>query len=162
MSTRRFIAIFASIPLLVLGCSHKEQTTTSGSESSSVVVPSAESSAAPAPSLANGPTTTNFNFTDIAITTSGAPVLRLGFDIKNNGKDPLLCDPTEFTIQLSDGTTIPADTSAENTCNPDTVDPAATGKAVMFFDLKSAYAGPVTLIMTANGGVAGKGTAQVH
>lgn len=169
MDKRPLIALFA-ISILLFGCSHREQTTTNSSNSESATttespteapVPATSSVGSEAP-VPSGTTAVSFNFNDVAVTTSGAPVLRLGFDLKNDTKDPLLCDPTEFSVQLADGSIVPVDTGAEDTCDPDTVDPGSTGKVVMFFDLKSAYSGPVTLLMTSNGAMVGKGTTQVH
>ena|SRR5579864_3599766 len=170
MEKRQILALLMAAPLILFGCSHKEQTSTSSSSNESTTesasasaetTPSPEA-AASAVAVTTGPTFAAFNFNDVAVTSSAAPLLRLGFDLKNNGTDPLLCDPTEFAVQLSDNSTISADTGAEDTCDPDTIDPGSTGKVVMYFDLKSAYSGPVTLIMTANNAVVGKGTTQVR
>ncbi|MBV8171870.1 MAG: hypothetical protein JO219_08065 [Candidatus Eremiobacteraeota bacterium] len=103
----------------------------------------------------------DFNFSDVAVTTSAAPLLRLGFSIHNVSKDPIQCDPSEFSITLSNGSTVQADQSADNKCDPDSIDPGATGNAIAFFDLASGYTGDVTLSMTVNDAVVGKGTTQV-
>jgi hypothetical protein len=149
--------------LLAAGCTHKEQTTTNSSESAGAAESSASSeqqTTAPAPSVKQYVT---FQFSDIAVTTSAAPVLRLGFTVKNGGSDPLLCTESAFSLQLSDGTTLAPDAGAENRCDPDTIDPGSSGKVTMFFDLKNSYSGPATVIMRDNtNAIIGQGTAQVH
>ena len=170
MDKRQFLALLVVLPTLCFGCSHKEQTTSNSSSSEGAAttetVASPLVSAEPQASIAAyssvGKTLVTFNFTDVAVTTSGAPLLRLGFDMKNGENDPLLCDPSEFLVQLADGSTIAADAGAEDTCTPDTVDPGATGKVVMFFDLKNAYSGPVTLLMSVNNAVVGRGSTDGH
>ena len=155
--------LLAAIFLVTASCTHKEQTTTSGSESSSTAASPAsgeQPSTAPAPSFKQSVT---FQFSDIAVTTSSPAVLRLGFTLKNEGADPLLCTESAFSLQLSDGTTLAPDSGAENRCDPDTIDPGSSAKVTMFFDLKSAYSGPVTVIMRDNtNAIIGEGTAQVH
>jgi Domain of unknown function (DUF4352) len=155
-------AVLAVTAILAAGCSHKEQPA-SGGESAGAA-PSAgpaEQSASAAPSPAENLTAT-FTFNDVAVTTSGAPVLRLGFTIKNGGQDPVLCGEENFTLQLSDGSVLEPDQGAENGCDPDTIDNGSSGKGTMFFDLKEGYSGPVTLIMTDNGTIIGRGTTQVQ
>jgi archaellum component FlaG (FlaF/FlaG flagellin family) len=149
--------------LLAVGCTPKQQTSTStGSEttesSTPAVTESAAASASSAPEKQDLYVT--FQFNDVAVTTSG--VLRLGFVVKNGGSDPLLCEESGFSLQLADGSTLEPDSGAENRCDPDTIDPGSTGKGTMFFDLKSGYAGAVTLIMSDNDTVIGRGTTQVH
>ena len=156
-------ALLFAVTMLATGCAHKQQTPTSGGESGGAAATS--TSAAPAEQTATtAPASENlyvtFSFNDIAVTTSG--VLRLGFAIKNGGTDPLLCEEGGFTLQLSDGSVLNPDAGAENGCDPDTIDPGSTGKGTMFFDLKAGYAGPVTLIMSDNNTVIGRGTAQIH
>ncbi len=153
-------AMLFAATILTVGCTHKEQTPTTGGESGgATATASAEQAAttAPAPS---GKLYVTFSFNDIAVTSSG--VLRLGFAIKNSGTDPLLCEEGGFTLQLADGSILNPDAGAENRCDPDTIDPDSTGKGTMFFDLKAGYSGPVTLIMSDNQTVIGRGTAQVH
>jgi hypothetical protein len=145
------------------GCTQKEQAPASGEATEAA-------SAAPeaiAPTTSSNPKVTGgfvtFQFTDVAMTTSGSPVLRLGFDVKNGGKDPLLCDESGFSLQLADGSTLSPDAGAENTCSPDSIDPNTTAKAVIFFDLPSGYTGPVTVVMrNSDNSIAGRGTTQVH
>ena len=93
--------------------------------------------------------------------TGGANTLRLGFDIMNNSQDPLLCDPSEFNVQLDDNTVIAADDSADNSCDPNSVDPKSTGKSVMYFDVPSNYTGNVTMFMVVDDVVVGQGTTTV-
>jgi hypothetical protein len=98
----------------------------------------------------------------VSVTTSGPPILRLGFAIQNTSKDPVQCDPSEFSLQLANGATFEADTSADDICDPDSIDPGTSGKATMFFDLNQGYSGPVTLVMTSNGAIIGKGVTQLQ
>src|SRR5579863_9820807 len=96
-----------------------------------------------------------FAFNDVAVASAGSNALRLGFAITNSSDDPLLCDPSEFNVQLSDGTVIAADAGADDTCDPNSVDPHSEGKGVMYFDLPRAYTGPVTMFLVANDVVVG-------
>jgi hypothetical protein len=131
----------------------------SGSASSSPS-PSAAPAQTALPSGTKTPVT--FSFSDIAVAAGGSNTLRLGFTIVNATDDPQLCDSSEFSIQLSDGTVIAADDSADNTCTPNTVDPRSTGTATMYFDLPHPYAGDVTMMMNIDGNIIGQGTATVH
>jgi cytoskeletal protein RodZ len=148
--------------LCVAACSNTSQNSSSSSSSttSSSAPASSATSAAPVhtalPDSAKTPVT--FNFTDVAVATAGSNTLRLGFDIANNSKDPLLCDSSEFYAQLSDGTVLPADGSADNTCDPNSVDPNSAGKAVMYFDLPHQYTGPLIVFLVVNDAVIGQGT----
>lgn len=162
---KRYVGMLVAAALLVSACTHKDQTTTSnssGTTTTDVATSASTATTSAATPVPNGPSIAKFTFTDVAVTTSGTPVLRLGFDVKNTGGDPLLCDASEFSVQLSDNSTIPVDSSADVSCTPDTIDPGATAKGVMFFNLKGPYSGPATLIMTVNNGVAGTGTTQLH
>lgn len=169
MNTRERSAVLcAAILLLTAGCTHKNessstsQTTeqTPAAESSAAVEPSAGSMTSGAPVPVSSAHSVTFQFSDVAVTSTG--LLRLGFTMANAGGDPVLCDASEFSIQLSGGLSIPADTGAEDTCDPDTVDPGSSGKAVMYFDLHQQYTGPVKLLLTANNAVIGQGTTQLH
>lgn len=155
--------LIALLVAMIAGCTHKEQTTSSGSESAATA---ASPESGQTPTAAPGPSVKlyiTFQFSDIAVTTSSPAVLRLGFTVKNGGADPILCTESAFSLQLSDGTILPPDSGAENRCDPDTIDPGSTGKGTMFFDLKSAYSGAVTLIMRDNANaIIGEGTAQIH
>jgi hypothetical protein len=130
---------------------------------------SSQSSASPSPSpaplrtaLPSGTKTPiTFNFSDVAVATAGVNTLRLGFAISNNSKDPQLCDSSEFYAQLDDGTVVPADGSADNSCSPDSVDPNGIGKATMYFDLPHQYTGGVTLFMVVNDAVIGQSSTTV-
>lgn len=141
------IAAAISCVAILTGCTRKEEA-----------APVASSTAVAVPVRAAGPTPVTFKFSSVAVTTSGAHILRLGFSIKNASKDPVQCDPTLFQIQLSDGTTIGADGSANFVCNPDSIDPNASGQSVMYFNLTSAYSGPIVLTLTVNDKVIGRGT----
>jgi len=125
--------------------------------------PAQTATPSPAVSLAPLPVRADvtFNFTDISETTNGT-LLRLRFTAHNTSKDPIQCDPSEFSLQFPDGSVVQADQSAENKCDPDSIDPGATSKATVFFDLKGGYTGPITLMMTANGMIVGKGNATIH
>lgn len=124
---------------------------------------SPSSSAAPTHTAlpAGTKTPVSFTFSDVAIASGGANTLRLGFTIQNQAQDPALCDYSEFAVQLDDGTVVPADGSAENVCDPDTVDPNTSGKATMYFDLPHPYTGNVTLTMVVNDAVIGQGTTSI-
>jgi len=106
-------------------------------------------------------TQVTFNFTDVAVASAGSNTLRLGFDIANGTTDPLLCDASEFSLQLDDNSVIEADGSADSICTPDTVDPNSNGKAVMFFNLPPSYSGGATLILVVNDAVIGQGTTSI-
>jgi hypothetical protein len=149
----RYSAICAIIALCLAACGGK-----GGSGGSASGSPS--SSAAPMHTAlpAGTKTPVTFTFSDVAVASSGAHTLRLGFSIVNGSKDPQLCDYSEFAVQLDDGTVVPADGSAENSCDPDTVDPNSSGKATMYFVLPRAYTGNVTLMMVTNDVVVGQGT----
>ncbi|MBV8082503.1 MAG: hypothetical protein JOY86_05910 [Candidatus Eremiobacteraeota bacterium] len=149
---RRFtVAIFGLAVLFVTAGCAKQATTTAPASGSAAATP------APLPARHD----VDFNFSDVAITTSGAPLLRLGFTAHNISKDPIQCDASEFSVALSDGSVIQADQSAENKCSRDMIDPGATANVLVFFDMKPGYTGPVTLSMSANDAIVGKGTAQV-
>jgi len=172
MDRRQLLALAFVVAALTTGCTHKEQssTTTTGNETSSTSeattgAPEANASATVESAVTIPPNTpVTFNFTDVAVTTGAAPVLRLGFGVKNGFKDPLICNESEFSLKLSDGTVLQTDSGAENSCTPDTVDPGTTGTGNMFFDLPSGYSGPVTLIMRSSdtNDIIGAGTTQVH
>ena len=158
---KRALLLIALLATISSACTQKEQTTTTEQGSSASTAPS-EQIATSAPA-ASGKLYASFQFSDVAVTTSGAPVLRLGFSIKNGSPDPLLCEEANFTLQLADGSVINPDAGAENRCDPDTIDPGSTGKGTMFFDLKNGYSGPITLIMRdSDNAVIGQGTTQVH
>jgi hypothetical protein len=100
-------------------------------------------------------------FDQVAI-ASGAGALRVDMELKNNSKDPVQCDPSEFSAQLGDASPIDADTSAAVSCDPDSIDPGTTGKATMFFDVPGDYKGPVSVTLTVDGNAVGSGTTQIH
>lgn len=127
-------------------------------QAASTASPSPAASAAPVP-VRNDVT---FAFNDVSVTTNGPTLLRLGFSAHNTSKDPVQCDASEFSVQLSDGSVVQADQSAENKCDPDSIDPGATSAATVFFDLRSGYTGAITLMMTANGVIVGKGNTTIH
>jgi hypothetical protein len=149
---RSIIAISCGVVLILAaaGCSKKEATNAPGG-------------ASPAASTAPLPlqTAVTFNFDDVGISTSGPPILRLGITIHNISKDPVQCDPSEFTVQLADGTVVKVDESAENRCTPDSLDPGTAGKALVYFNLPTNSPGTITLSMTASGAVIGRSTTTV-
>ena len=163
MRRASWVLLLAAIIVVTTGCSHKEQTTTSGGESTGAATSTsteATATVAPAPS---GKLYVTFQFSDVAVTSSGAPVLRLGFSMKNSGADPVLCTESAFSLELADGTVLTPDEGAENRCDPDTIDGGSTGKGTVFFDLKNAYSGTVKLIMRDSSNVmVGEGSTQVH
>ena len=148
MNDRIVTAVCVSALVLAAGCTGSSQ----GSSSASPSPP--DHTALPS----SAKTAITFNFNDVAIATGGANTLRLGFDIENGSNDPQLCDPSEFNVQLSDGTVIAADASADDSCDPNSVDPKSSGKAVMYFDLPSAYTGTLTMFMVVDDAVVGQGT----
>jgi uncharacterized protein DUF4352 len=108
-----------------------------------------------------GPLPIAITFDQVAI-ASGAGTLRLDMELKNTSKDPVQCDPSEFSAQLGSASPIDADTSAAVSCDPDSVDPGTTGKATMFFDIPGDYTGPVTVTLTVDDKLVGSGTTQIH
>ena len=146
---RAMLALGIAVLLIASGCSKKDATTSGG--------------ASPAASQAALPVRlgVDFAFSDVSVSTGAVPILRLGFTVHNFSKDPVQCDPSQFSVQLTDGTTIPVDDSAENKCAPDSIDPGTTGTAVAYFNLKNAYTGPITLIMNAGDATVGKGTTTI-
>src|SRR5579859_4435956 len=125
MMNRSIVVSACSVVIAIAGCGG------SGSGSSSASPSPPDHTALPTTSK----TQVTFQFNDVAVATGGSNTLRLGFAITNASDDPLLCDPSEFNIQLSDGSIVTADASADDTCDPGSVDPHADGKATMFFDL---------------------------
>jgi hypothetical protein len=122
------------------GCSQQTKTTaTPGTATLKIAIP-------------NGKLPVSMTISDVAISSATQPVLRVGFKITNGQKNMLLCDPSYFYIQLGDGTTIPADLAAENTCTPDSLDPKASATGRMYFDLTEPYTGKLYLIVEARAG----------
>lgn len=147
--------VMALVPVSV-GCTKQSQSGTQSTTTSAGTM-------TPVPDSVRAQESVTFNFTDVAVSTSGNPVLRLGFDAKNNGKDPALCDESSFSAELSDGSVLPPDAGAQNVCDPDSIDPGATSKVVMFFDLPNGYSGPVTVYMrSSDNTLVGQGTTSVH
>jgi hypothetical protein len=136
----RTLAAVAAVVITAAAC----RSTSHGTAASEQVSPKP---ATPIPAAVRAKEYVAITFTDVAMTTAGAPVVRLRFVAKNNGSDPVLCDESQFSLQLANGTTLAADPGANNVCDPDTIDPGATSNIVMFFDLPAGYAGSVTLIM---------------
>ncbi len=99
------------------------------------------------------------SFDQVAVAASA---LRAGMELKNVSKDPVQCDPSEFTLQLGDATPLDADTSAAVECNPDSIDPGTTGKATIYFDIPGGYTGPATVYLTVDDKVVGQRTMQIH
>ena len=148
---RSIVVSACSVVIAIAGCGG------SGSGSSSASPSPPDHTALPATSK----TLVTFQFNDVAVATGGSNALRLGFAITNASDDPLLCDPSEFSIQLSDGSVVAADASADDTCDPGSVDPHADGKSTMYFDLPHPYTGPVILFMVVNDNVIGEGTTNL-
>ena len=160
---RRYSPIILTLGLsaLLFGCgssgsssSSQSSTTTSGSTSTIEPTPTAVIPDAGALPVA-------IIFDQVAI-ASGAGALRLDMELKNNSKDPVQCDASEFSAQLGSASPIDADTSAAVSCDPDSVDPGTTGKATMFFDIPGSYTGPVTVTLTVDGRLVGSGSTQIH
>ena len=134
----------------------------SSQSSSSTTTQSGTPSEAASPGVqsdANLPVVITFDQVAIA---SEAGALRLDMELRNRSKDPVQCDPSEFSAQLGEASPIDADTSAAVSCDPDSVDPGTTGKATMFFDVPGDYKGPVTVTLTVDGKPVGSGTTQIH
>ena len=166
---QRVLRTVLALALLAVlsGCTHKEDTSSSATSSTSSSAATEAASPASEVSTATLPppgkkTPVTFQFKEVAVSTQSAPVLRIGITIMNGSSDPLLCDPSEFSVRLSDGSMVAADTSADSICTPTTVDAKGTGDATMFFDLKAPYSGIVTLLMTVDNAVVGLGQTQVH
>ena len=150
-----FVALAACAMVATAGCTGNSRSTSSSSDTTAGATPDHTA----LPTTAKTPVT--FTFNDVSIASGGANTLRLGFDIANNSQDPLLCDPSEFNVQLDDNSVVPADDSAANNCDPNSVDPKSTGKAVMYFDVPSTYSGNVTMFMVVNDVVVGQGMTTV-
>ena len=147
---RRQLVLVAAAMLLFAGCSG------SSGGASGAASPTASPAHTALPASAKPQIT--FAFNDVALSTAGTNTLRLGFDITNSSDDPLLCDPSEFNVQLSDGSVIGADASADDNCDPNSVDPHSSGKGVMYFDLPHAYTGAVTMFIVVDDAVVGQGS----
>jgi hypothetical protein len=159
MDRRLVTSTFAigAIALLVgCGSGSSSQSSTTTTESSSTP----DTSSTPAlTSSENLPVAITFDQVAIA---SGAGALRVDMELKNTSKDPVQCDPSEFSAQLGSASPIDADTSAAVSCDPDSIDPGTTGKATMYFDIPGDYKGPVTVTLTIDGKNVGSGTTQLH
>jgi len=153
MHRHGFLAIAVVAIVCLAGCGG------SGGQGASSPSPSAAAAHTALPNGAKTPVT--FNFTDVSVASSGSNTLRLGFDIANGTNDPLLCDVSEFSLQLADNTVLEADSSADSTCDPDTVDPKSNGKAVMFFNLPASYTGSATLLLIIDDQVVGQGSTTI-
>lgn len=153
-----FALLAIVVSVAIMGCSHKEGTpagVASGSETGATMTP--------VPAAVQAKEFVTFDFSDVAVTTSGAPVLRLTVEAKNGSKDPALCDESGFSAELADGTTLAPDVGAQNTCDPDSIDPGGSSKVIVFFDLPSGYTGPITLMMrTSDNTLIGQGTTNIH
>src|SRR5579864_7546281 len=114
MRVRHLCLVLASIAagaLLAAGCTQSQpRGGSAGSES-----------AKPAHTMlpAGTKTAVTFQFTDVAVASGGGHLLRLGFTMNNGSGDPQLCDSSLFSLQLSDGTVLDADASANAQCDPD-------------------------------------------
>jgi hypothetical protein len=107
---------------------------------------------------ATSKTLVTFQFNDVEVASGGSNALKLGFAITNASDDPILCDPSEFNIQLDDGSVVTADASADDTCDPSSIDPHSDGKATMYFDLPHPYTGNLIMFVVDNDVVIGQGT----
>jgi len=145
------LAVFALAVLGVCACSSSSSTGASG-------VSTLKPLAIPAGNLP-----VRLDITQVKVSTGATPVLLIGMQITNGLKQMQLCDPSFFSIELADGTRLPADQAADNVCTPDSLDPKATGSATMYFDLASAYTGKLTVIMeSSSGAVVGATTTVLH
>jgi hypothetical protein len=150
------LTLLAIVLVTFAGCSQKQSGTPASTGQSAGTM-------TPVPAEIRAKEFVTFDFTDVAVTTSGSPVLRLIFNAKNNSKDPLLCDESSFSAELTDGTVLPPDAGAQNVCDPDSIDPGGTSNVVMFFDLPNGYSGPVMLLMrSSDNTLIGQGTTTIH
>jgi len=134
----------------------------SGAQSSPTTGATDEMETSPTPIVqSNAKLPIAISFDQVAI-ASGAGALRVDMELKNTSKDPVQCDPSEFSVQLGSSTPIDADTSAADACDPDSVDPDTTGKATIFFNIPGDYTGPATVTLTVDSEVVGSGTTQIH
>lgn len=153
----RVLVLLVMLPA-IYACSHQQSPGSSAGSASA----QAAATFTPVPASVRAHEFATFTFTDVAVTTSGPPVLRLGFNVKNGSSDPLLCDESSFSLQLVNGTVLAPDAGAQNTCMPDSIDPGSSAQAVIFFDLPSGYSGPGMLIMkSSDNSVIGQGTTKL-
>jgi hypothetical protein len=151
------LALLTITVVMIMGCSQKQGTSTPASTGQGA------GTMTPVPADIKAREFVTFDFTDVAVSTSGSPVLRLTFNAKNGSNDPLLCDESSFSLELQDGTVLPPDAGAQNVCDPDSIDPSGTSNVVMFFDVPSGYSGPVMLLMrTSDNTLVGQGTTTLH
>jgi hypothetical protein len=136
------------------------------SASQATPTPTADDMTTTEPVTTSEPTTTSaanaaivISFDEVAVAGSA---LRSEMELKNVSKDPVQCDPSEFTLQLGDATPLDADESAAVECNPDSIDPGTTGKATIYFDIPGGYTGPATVYLTVDDQVVGQRTMQIH
>ncbi len=151
-------ALLACLVFAVTGCGGSGNNASQASPTSA-----ADESSAPqsAPTMSAADKAVEISFDQVQVATS-AGTLRTDVQIKNISKDPVQCDPSEFSVQLGSATPIDADTSAAVDCEPDSIDPGTTGKATMYFDIPGDYTGPATVILTVDDTIVGEGTTQLH
>ena len=156
-------AIAAGLLLALSSCGSSSSSQTSSTATTAEATSAeATSAATTAPAIPPaGTTPVVITFDQVAVASS-ANALRTDLELKNTSKDPVLCDPSEFSIQLGSASPIDADTSAAVECQPDSIDPGTTGKATMYFDIPGGYTGPVTVLLTVDGAIVGEGTTQIH
>ena len=160
-------AVAACGIVVLFGCgssSNSSNSSSSDTTSQATASPSASDTTAAEP-VTTATTPANaavvISFDQLAVAGS-AGALRADMEIKNISKDPVQCDPSEFTLQLGDATPLDADTSAAVECNPDSIDPGTTGKATIYFDIPNNYTGPATVYLTVDDKVVGQSTTQIH
>ena len=149
------VAVLAISVILIASCS-KQSTSTPSS-------PGSAGTMTPVPADIRSKEFVALNFTDVAVSTGGSPVLRLTFGAKNNGSSPLFCGESSFSAELQNGTVLPPDSGAQIVCNPDSIDPGGTSNVVMFFDLPGGYSGPIMLMLrTSDNTLVGQATTTIH
>jgi archaellum component FlaG (FlaF/FlaG flagellin family) len=157
-------AIAACGILALFGCG--SSSSSNNSSTSQATPTSGDVTATEPPATTESTPTQNANtaivitFDEVAVAGS-AGALRTVMELKNISKDPVQCDPSEFTLQLGDATPLDADTSAAVECDPDSIDPGTTGKATIYFDIPDNYTGPATVYLTVDDNVVGQGTTQL-
>ena len=162
MTKNRVLGLATVICAAALAAGCGGQGSSSSSQSSSTDQTTDVTSPTPVPvTQSSGPTPISIAFDQVAV-ASGAGALKVDMSLKNTSKDPIQCDPSEFSLQLGTASPIDADTSAADSCDPDSIDPDTTGKATMFFNVPGDYKGPVTVIITVGDAVVGQGTTQVQ
>jgi Domain of unknown function (DUF4352) len=152
--------IAACCIVALFGCGSSSSSSNSASQATPTP-PTGDMTTTEPPTTAPANAAIVITFDEVAVAGS-ANALRANMELKNISKDPVQCDPSEFTLQLGDASPLDADTSADVVCSPDSIDPGTTGKATIYFDIPGGYTGPATVYLTVDDKVVGQGTTQLH